>query len=359
MFLADFFSCPYVFEDSQELLSFKYKITRLMIIFLVIFSLGFSILNSFMVEGLHSYEQYARLFYGFLGLIFLFILRYKKNSFNFVTYGVVFSSLGFFSLILVSAEYDNFRMVWFIILTIAAFVINGTTLGLLTALFSSLILVSIHNIYDLGINNASMTTAVVSLWIVTLLLHFTTKKINAIENGLSLKNSSLKHLATHDPLTGIMNRRLFLEMSEKYLQNSRRKDENFYFLMLDIDHFKSINDKYGHRVGDKILIKYSTLIKSAMRENELFGRLGGEEFGIVILEKSHDEALNVAERIRILVEEHSCEVEGTVLSVTVSIGLALSNNSCSLEDVIHCADLAMYQAKSLGRNQVFFKEDIE
>lgn len=350
------FKCPYTFEDDETLLSFQYKIIRVMLVILIVFSLGFAMMYSLGLREVNSYEHVARYIHAALGFAFLMTLQFKKNSLVFVSYALILSSLAFFTLTVLSADFDSFRMIWYIVLTIAAFMISGIALGLMTALFSGVIIQLAHENFDLGMNDASIATVHSSLFIITLMLYFATKKIHQIEDKISSKNSFLNTLASYDTLTGVMNRRLFLEMADKGLQNSRSSDENFYFLMLDIDHFKNINDTYGHKVGDEVLKTYADIIAHNLRDGDIFGRLGGEEFGITIVEKNYEAAFFMAQRLRLVIEEYPFTVDDKDLKVTASIGIAFGDERYSLEEVMHCADQAMYEAKNLGRNKISFFE---
>lgn len=354
--MRKFFQCDSALSENELLASFKYKMLTILIVLLVMSSVVFSLYFTLGFGKITSNEHYLRYAHATLGLFFFLILRYNKKSYNFVSYGLVLSSLFIFSYALIHTSNNEIHLLWFIVITVAAFISHGVKLGLITALLSSFLLQVVNSSYNLQIDYFVILTLISSLFIISLMLYYFTKKIDAFSRDLSEQNCRLERLASSDTLTGIMNRRVFLEIANKYLYQSQRQDENFYFLMLDIDHFKSINDNYGHQAGDKVLIAYSELIRTILRENDLYGRLGGEEFGIVILEKNDDDALHVAEKIRLAIESKKHEVNEEVLPVTVSIGVALKCQNHSLEDVMHSADEAMYEAKSLGRNRVCFRE---
>ncbi len=160
--------------------------------------------------------------------------------------------------------------------------------------------------------------------------------------------AEIERLANTDALTQIANRRYFLELGNQELL---RQKYGFTLLYLDIDFFKQINDTYGHAMGDLILQQFAALVLGQIRSTDIFGRLGGEEFALLVPETSLETAQEVAERIRV-----SCEntVFGTgIQSVTVSSGLTVSLPSdSSIEEVLQRADRGLYQAKQLGRNRV-------
>lgn len=163
----------------------------------------------------------------------------------------------------------------------------------------------------------------------------------------------LKRLATTDPLTGASNRRHFLECAENEIRRGRRYGLPLSFLMLDIDHFKNVNDTYGHASGDKVLKHFVNVCTELMRETDYFGRLGGEEFGALLIQSDEKDAHHVAERIRETLAATIVEDGGNAISFTVSIGLCCAPKSeRDLADLMVCADRALYEAKNSGRNRV-------
>lgn len=173
------------------------------------------------------------------------------------------------------------------------------------------------------------------------------------DNEVSNREEKLRKIAMIDELTGVSNRRHFMELGEKELQRSIRYKHNACLLMMDIDHFKSVNDTYGHHIGDLVLQNIADICANALRDNDLFGRLGGEEFAAVLVETDPDEARLVAERIRELVESAKMDAEGELISCTISIGIVCAYERYdSLESLMVSADKALYSAKNNGRNRV-------
>jgi diguanylate cyclase (GGDEF)-like protein/PAS domain S-box-containing protein len=164
----------------------------------------------------------------------------------------------------------------------------------------------------------------------------------------------LEYLAKTDALTDLQNRRSFMEVAEAELSRTIRHSGQLAVMMLDIDHFKSINDTHGHRVGDTVLRAFGKLCQQTLRPYDTMGRVGGEEFAIVLPQTSRDQALVVGERIRQLVERTRLSQEhGLPLHFTVSIGVAgLANPATNIDTLLSQADSALYEAKRAGRNQV-------
>lgn len=171
---------------------------------------------------------------------------------------------------------------------------------------------------------------------------------------LAIDNLELRQASLVDGLTGLGNRKLFEERFTKRVQEALNRGLELSVLMLDIDHFKSINDRYGHSSGDAVLRRLGDLLKG-LRTSDDVARIGGEEFCILLSGVEKDQAMAIAERIRRGVSEASFQVQGdesTSISTTISIGVASIADGPTPSEVFHAADLALYRAKSGGRNRV-------
>jgi diguanylate cyclase (GGDEF)-like protein len=156
-----------------------------------------------------------------------------------------------------------------------------------------------------------------------------------------------------DPLTGIANRRDFLQRCATLLRRAAFEGSPSVFLLFDLDAFKSINDTYGHRIGDRTLIEFCRVAASVLRPNDIFGRIGGEEFGCLIPHASLIDGRDIAERIRRKFEAVQLQVAERTIGATVSVGVAVSAGpDQDLTSLIMTADQALYRAKANGRNRV-------
>lgn len=167
------------------------------------------------------------------------------------------------------------------------------------------------------------------------------------------REEALQHRAVTDDLTGLPNRRAFLDEAARLQVRARRNSKPIALLMLDLDHFKLINDAHGHASGDVVLRAIKGIVEPKLRNGDLLARLGGEEFGVLLPATDQSGALEIAERIRRAIadaEVHS--LAGKKLSLTVSIGLAVVSGSESIQDALQCADQRMYVAKREGRNRL-------
>ena len=165
--------------------------------------------------------------------------------------------------------------------------------------------------------------------------------------------ATLERLATTDHLTGMQNRRAYLEASDKELRRSRRTGQPLALLMIDADNFKTINDSYGHPIGDEVLRRIGATCKLALRDEDVCGRIGGEEFAVTLAQATIPVAISVAERLRRSLAEIEVDSGGGKLRFTVSIGVAgLAEGVTNIEKLLSVADEGLYAAKHGGRNQV-------
>jgi diguanylate cyclase (GGDEF)-like protein len=164
----------------------------------------------------------------------------------------------------------------------------------------------------------------------------------------------LERQARTDHLTGVSNRGYFMELAEHELRRSVRYGTPLTVFMMDIDFFKQINDRYGHKVGDTVLKKLTEVCLEALREVDILGRMGGEEFAIILPETVIGEGAEVAERLRKTIAETAIPMEaGLPLHCTVSIGVTtLASMDDNIDVLLNLADKALYEAKNAGRNKV-------
>ncbi len=171
-------------------------------------------------------------------------------------------------------------------------------------------------------------------------------------------HEELHQLATNDTLTGLYNRRFFMEALEKEIQSPNRQDQNFCVMFLDLDLFKPINDRLGHLCGDQVLRSVSDILRARLRQGDIAARVGGEEFAVLVPDTALVPALGVAEDLRDSIAQARIAVGSEVLSVTISIGVSeWSARMTSPADILRSADQQLYRAKSSGRNRVCSEND--
>ena len=183
------------------------------------------------------------------------------------------------------------------------------------------------------------------------------------EAALALQNarlfSEIQQLAMVDDLTGVYNRRHLFELGEREFNRAQRYTRPLAVIMLDLDYFKGVNDRYGHLVGDQVLRAVAERCKSNIREVDILGRFGGEEFVIVLPEAAPSDAMLICERLRRHVAIRPISTTAGALKITISLGVAnLSTETPTFLKLIECADIALYEAKRRGRNRACAFEEI-
>ncbi|MEC5424717.1 GGDEF domain-containing protein [Virgibacillus sp. C22-A2] len=189
-----------------------------------------------------------------------------------------------------------------------------------------------------------LTTGSVINWSVVLSVGYFMNKSSKLLN-------KVEELTITDALTGIYNRRYFDFIMEKTIPFSKKNNTPLIFMLLDIDHFKKVNDNFGHQCGDEALKHISDIIGSNVRDTDAFVRFGGEEFAVIMPNTDVDEGLIIAELIREAIEKSGFTYNNERIYFTISIGVS-SYNGEEIEEFIEKTDTALYKAKENGRNQI-------
>jgi diguanylate cyclase (GGDEF)-like protein len=177
-------------------------------------------------------------------------------------------------------------------------------------------------------------------------------KLRAMTESLSARSETLEHAALTDGLTGTQNRRYFDDALREYLEEFRRIGKPVGLMILDLDHFKQVNDNHGHDVGDRVLREVASCLKDMTRYHDVVARLGGEEFAVVAPNMTEEQLMKFAERIRKAISNLAVVSGNVRLKVTSSVGIAVWNGRESADDFYRRADKMLYEAKRLGRNRV-------
>ncbi|WP_104204019.1 GGDEF domain-containing protein [Billgrantia saliphila] len=188
--------------------------------------------------------------------------------------------------------------------------------------------------------------------------HELNRKLQSEIEERRLLEAQLRHLASTDPLTGIANRRRFFELAERELSRAQREQSPLAICMVDIDLFKSLNDHHGHAVGDLVLTTVAACCASVLRETDIIGRYGGEEFVIALPQADHDTALQIAERLRAKVTSLRLPMLNADAHLSVTVGISqVEPGETRLEPALQRADEALYSGKARGRNCVMVAGD--
>jgi diguanylate cyclase (GGDEF)-like protein len=255
---------------------------------------------------------------------------------------------------------NEFRPIWFFVQVGVVYTILGTSSGLFTAVLALATIVAANRYLPVPFSSNAMVTLVCSLCAVSVFLHSYTKRFIAYRQRVTEANELLREMSSRDPLTGIQNARAFYETSDHLVHDAQRSGAPFSVLFVDLDHFKSINDRYGHDAGDAVLKEVAACLAKHTRRSDVLGRIGGEEFLMLLPHTDLSGAKLVAEKLRQNVEALMPSIGATRIRVTVSIGVARNQaDHESIADIRRQADQAMYRAKAAGRNRVMALEDLE
>lgn len=243
---------------------------------------------------------------------------------------------------------------WLFSTILPAFVLLGRLAGwALTALTIGFTLMAntlVHQHFPI----VAMYTTVGATLSMALQCHFYMARFQAFFTHLQDNNTHLRQLAQYDPLTGVRNAAAYYAQCEQHIRLAQRSGRSFAVLFADLDHFKQINDTHGHAAGDAVLRAVAQRLLQTVRESDVVGRVGGEEFSILLPDTDCQGAVELAERIRAAIESLHVQLESRIcLHVTASLGVSICQDaSQDIQSIQRQADQAMYQAKTGGRNRV-------
>ncbi len=353
MQLHHFLYSDFEFKEDEDLLKFKFRMINSILVIVAVSSALFGVLSDLGINDIGPVHSKVDYVYSFLTLSLLFYLRRSKHNYNTTAHLLLLFSLAAFTSALIFVPQDEFRLIWFYLLVLVAFMLKGTSGGLIYTAASIAVILGVNVFFELQLSATAIVSAILGLVIGSALLRIYTDKIGDYEKTLKEKNIALGILASTDELTGIMNRRIFKKVSERYFDTAQRDRIALTLLLLDLDHFKKVNDTFGHQVGDRLLKSFVEAIKPVLRRSDILARIGGEEFGVLLFKTDAQGAQTLAEKMRKAIEGLSIEHEGEVIQVTTSIGVAQNmRRDNSFDAIFSRADKALYKAKEQGRNRI-------
>ncbi len=341
------------FGEGEDILRFRFRMLNIMLLTGMVAMFAFWLLDHLEINLMVEPHLRIIVLTGILCFLSLIWLRQSKEYYKRVVFVTICTLLLSFTSALIYVPNDEFRMIWFVIGTIAGHLALNNRFGLFIATLSIAIIFISSEIFSLNLGTQTLTTVVISLLIINRFLSSYIDKFDSYEALLLQKNRELMALINIDELTGIMSRRFFMDVSEHYFSGSRRTKTHMSLMMLDIDHFKMINDNYGHNTGDEMLKIFGTTISKHLRKSDVFARLGGEEFGIILFDTDLKGASILAEYLRNAIDDLSYQEGSNTVTMTTSIGVAeLSEDDKGFNDMLRRADNALYRSKRDGRNRV-------
>jgi diguanylate cyclase (GGDEF)-like protein len=347
------------FPQSEEYDEFRYK-------FLIVLMLSAAFFTALFVAG--EYSKLNRIqtphmvsmqLFTAAALLCWLTLRGRPQWFRVVawTYEVVCLMEYTSSLWLVPA--DELRLMWFFVNIPGVFILLGASAGwLITALTIAWLMIS-NTLMPVPYSSNAMATATLSMVYLGVFFHAFGARSFSYFIRMRECNRQLEQLASHDTLTGVLNARAYYAACDQNLELARRTGQPYAVLFVDLDHFKSVNDTYGHAAGDAVLKAVASYLGQGIRKSDALGRIGGEEFSIFMPNTQRSGALGLAESLRAGVEGLQTSIGDQNLKITASIGVACSATaSDQMSTIQKKADQAMYVAKSLGRNRVSLFDEL-
>ena len=339
--------------ESIDYETFRKLVFTSIIIVASIFAFLFGLMHDLDINPISDVHAKVNYFYSATSILMLLYTRLKPDCFHKMVLPFLITSHITFSSALINVPDDQFRAIWFYLLVLVAYMLDGTKTGIfftLAAIFTILFLNSKVNLY---LTDVTLMSIILGLVILSLIARAFTKKATMYARLVEDQNIKLIKLAREDSLTGILNARSFYEIGSELFKISKRENKNLSILYLDLDHFKKINDDYGHHNGDKVLKRFTEIIESTLRDSDVFARIGGEEFNILLPGTDLHGAEILAEKIRQQIETSPINLDKFNVGITCSIGVSsLEEHDRTLENIQMRADKHLYIAKRTGRNCV-------
>lgn len=347
------------FPEREEYQEFRYKLV------IVLMASGALVTGIFIlgtlsaVNPISAAHQKSMIFFTLASTAMWLWLRGAPQRFMPVAWMYELISLweAISSLLYVSA--DELRLLWFFTNVPGVFILLGRRVGWLITVATMLGIALGNPHLERPYSPNAVATALFCLLYLGIFFHTYVGRTSSYFNRMRNYNDRLQEMASHDPLTQVLNARAYYHACEQQIVQSQRSEQPFSVLFVDLDHFKTINDTHGHAAGDEVLRVVARTLGEQLRRSDLLGRIGGEEFSVFLPNTPVAGALQVAENLRMAVQQCQPNIGGgTQLRITASIGVASrSPGAQTMQAIQQRADEAMYEAKKAGRNRVSTLQD--
>jgi diguanylate cyclase (GGDEF)-like protein len=351
-----FFGRPH-FAESEEYQAFRYKLLVLLMVSGAVFTGLFILGNATEVNPIQGMHRWSMSVFTAAALGLWTWLRSRPQRFWRAAWTYEAMCLLEYTSALVFVPFDELRILWYFVNVPCVFIMLGQRAGWWITLGTGVGFVWGNAHLQAPYSSNALATAVLSLLYLGIVFHAYVDRSLSYFKRMRAYNQELQQLASRDPLTGLLNARAYYAACDQQIRLGQRQQRPFAVLFVDLDHFKRINDTLGHAAGDEVLRTVARTLKDAVRSSDLLGRIGGEEFSILLPDTDAASALRLAEGLRRAVEACRPPTEGAPLTVTASVGVAVSHDATTtMKHLQEQADEAMYQAKQAGRNRVSLLE---
>lgn len=352
--IRDFLASGMHFDESEENLAFRIRFLNAVALIAILASIAFIALDIAEIRWLDRITRRFTELEAITGACLIWNMRGRKHAYQCSAWILLCVSYLAFCSALLFIVNDELRPVWFLIWVVAAYVMLGKKMGLATTVVSMLTMLCAKYFLDVAISNAALYTFFLTVGVASGMTYAYTSLANSYFAQIKANLIQLRELANKDPLTGLWNLRFFSDAANNLFAISQRNSQPICLLFIDIDHFKLINDNYGHQTGDHVLQEIAALIAGGVRKSDLAGRIGGEEFVLLMPDTDLGGAYTRAEKLRLSVQALRGLIEsdpGRGCTISIGIAGALPSDSAIIS-MQKRADLAMYEAKQQGRNRV-------
>ncbi len=341
------------FSEQEEYLEFRYK-------FLIVLMLTAAALTGLFILGLVSHINligwaHGRMMITFVTatLVLWLLLRGAPKRFKRIGWTYEVLSLCESASALIYVPVDELRVLWFYTNIPCVFILLGQRPGWVVTVLTMVGFIVGNNYLESPYSQSAMATGVLAMVYLGVSFHAYVDRSMSYFKRMRDYNNQLQDLASHDPLTRVFNAGAYYRACDQQIHASHRSNQPFAVLFIDLDHFKSINDTYGHAVGDDVLRTVAQTLRATVRRSDIVGRIGGEEFSVFLPNTQLHGAQQLAETLRVAIESIHIEVDGVRLKITASIGVAAKRfDQETMQAIQQHADQAMYEAKRGGRNRV-------
>jgi len=341
------------FIDGEEYKRFQYRFACSIILFSISITTLFHIAA---YTGKSQFDQTYLLVYHLyliVSILYYFLLRGHPRRLPFIAWTYAALSCCLHGATLFLNTPDELRIIWFALNLPGIYVVLGSTAGIGVTVLSILFVIAANPHLPVPYSPSAIATCVLGMTYLSAFFHAFSSRSISFHHAMVTANAKLAEMAAKDPLTGLYNGRAFYALCDSAHKQAQRSQSPFAMLFIDLDHFKSINDGYGHEAGDIVLKGVGAMLMETARQSDVVGRIGGEEFSVLLPHTDQEGALNMAEKVRAEIESLMPDIGERKLKVTASIGVAWSGTAnMSIAAVQKQADEAMYEAKKSGRNRV-------
>jgi diguanylate cyclase (GGDEF)-like protein len=341
------------FSESEEYQEFRYK-------FLIINMLIAALLTGLFILGTMSqinpigwHHGWSML--GFTSGTILLWLVLRNHPKRFYSVGMVYEILTLWECTssLLYVPTDELRILWFYTNIPCVFILLGQRVGWIVMAISAIGFLVINEHLSRPYSPNAVATGFLAFAYFGVIFHAYVDRSISYFKRMRDYNAKLHDMASHDSLTQVLNAGAYFRTCDQAIHAAQRSNQEFSILFIDLDHFKQVNDTYGHAVGDDVLIAAASAIQNGVRQSDIVGRIGGEEFSVFLPNTSLEGAQQLAELIRQSIEQLVIRHEDQPIKVTASLGVATQTlGHESIHAIQQHADQAMYEAKRNGRNRV-------